>query len=228
MKKQEKTQNTWILVTLCLIVLFGLLRLFGILDMYSIPTGANTPTIRPGSIIFATNLIKPQRNNFICFKANHFFTGVREQYVSRLVATAGDSVEIKDGVLFINGNNADAGLPLYHTWLVPDNEVYKLSDKEPDVEIISRPDSETALLAFTEQYRNTHHIPAQRDIYPVAQTDTFIKAYWHQNWNADHFGPVTVPTGCLFVLGDYRHNSLDSRYRGFVSVADYVSTVLWK
>ena len=34
--------------------------------------------------------------------------------------------------------------------------------------------------------------------------------------NVDNYGPVTVPQGKFYMLGDHRDNSLDSRYFGFV------------
>jgi len=38
----------------------------------------------------------------------------------------------------------------------------------------------------------------------------------------DNFGPITVPKGNLFVLGDNRGNSEDSRYFGFVPVENVI------
>jgi len=41
------------------------------------------------------------------------------------------------------------------------------------------------------------------------------------------FHRVTVPAGHLFVLGDNRAKSIDSRDYGFIPIADVIGTVLW-
>jgi signal peptidase I len=47
-------------------------------------------------------------------------------------------------------------------------------------------------------------------------------------WTPDNFGPIKIPTGCYFVLGDNRHNAMDSRYIGFVKKEDIKGVVLNK
>jgi len=48
-----------------------------------------------------------------------------------------------------------------------------------------------------------------------------------QGYNEDNLGPVRVPEGCYFLLGDNRHGASDFRYFAFVKQSDIVSTVLF-
>ena len=45
--------------------------------------------------------------------------------------------------------------------------------------------------------------------------------------NGDQYGPVVVPKGMCFLIGDLRDNSLDSRYFGFVPNEDVLGKLLY-
>jgi signal peptidase I len=52
--------------------------------------------------------------------------------------------------------------------------------------------------------------------------------YQGKNWTVDNFGPYLVPSGHFFVLGDNRHNAMDSRYVGPIPVKDCKGAVIKK
>lgn len=54
-------------------------------------------------------------------------------------------------------------------------------------------------------------------------TERFVN---YAQMDSTYFGPVTVPAGAVFVLGDDRENSVDSRSFGPVAVHDITGRVL--
>lgn len=65
-------------------------------------------------------------------------------------------------------------------------------------------------------------------IEPKGQTDEHIQKIYAQSWNSDNFGPLIIPEGKCFVIGDNRHNSVDSRYFGLIDASKVVGTVINK
>ena len=53
-------------------------------------------------------------------------------------------------------------------------------------------------------------------------------ARYFPDWTIDNFGPIVLPEGKYFFMGDNRDNSYDSRYRGFVDQEDIEGTLLFQ
>ena len=54
----------------------------------------------------------------------------------------------------------------------------------------------------------------------------FGNEYGNKKWALDNFGPVKVSKGYLFLLGDNRSNSADSRIRGFTKKDKVITKII--
>lgn len=111
-------------------------------------------------------LKEPKQGDIIVFR---YPLDTRVNYIKRCVAVGGQTVEIRDKVVYVDG------------------------------EVMPLP----PMGKYTDPYVLPAHIK-MRHIVPRGAG------------NKDNYGPVTVPEGHFFMMGDNRDNSADSRYWGFL------------
>lgn len=146
-----------------------------IIQAFKIPSGSMLPTLLIGDHLLVNKFIygirvpftgkilipitDPEKGDVVVFK---YPKDRSIDYIKRVVGVPGDTVEIRDKKVYVNGEAA----------------------KDPHAHI-----SSPLVLSYSNSPR-------------------------------DNFGPVLVPEERIFVMGDNRDNSYDSRFWGFVDQKD--------
>jgi signal peptidase I len=159
-RKEATLSDFLVILLLCLIFMFGVVRPFVAEPLY-VPTESMAPTLVPGDRVLAAKFFyrlgDPRRGDLVLLSSPE---GDAEDLIKRVVGLPGDTVEIRDGVLYVNDGRK--------------NESYV-------------------------DYRLT---------------------------DSTFFGPLRVPEGHVFVMGDNRSNSRDSRVFGPAPEKDLLGKVV--
>jgi signal peptidase I len=205
--------------------LIGLLWIVGrstnAFQYYTVSSGSNEPTLKKGTHFFTSNLITPKRFDFITFAINTPEFG-KQIWVHRICGMPGDTVEIRNGDLFVNNTAMDEKMNLKKLFAIPYSQVESVQVDEMEM-IPMGTDSVMVPLETLKQeaiIKKARRCSLLGDEYPEIE-----KRYRHK-WTAHRFGPYVVPAGKYFVMGDNRYFSNDSRYHGPIDNRDVLGTVI--
>ncbi|MBN2439165.1 MAG: signal peptidase I [Deltaproteobacteria bacterium] len=180
MSKPKSKLREYIEAIILAIVIAFFIRTF-VIQAYKIPSGSMKPTLLIGDHILVSKfnygirlpLIRstllrvgtPHRGDIVVFI---YPEDRSKDFIKRLVGLPGDTIEIRDKKILINGT--------------PWNDTYGV---------------------------NVDNLIIPGSVQP-----------------RDNFGPVKVPEGSLFVMGDNRDESYDSRFWGFVPMKEVLGKAL--
>jgi signal peptidase I len=152
-------------------------------------TGAMAPTLLTGETFTVTSL-RGQKGDLLQVRrgdviAHRWPPDTSKTFAKRVVGIPGDTLEMRNGVLRVNGRD----LVERYAW-----------HAEPDVDPVAEDFAWQRAFLIGDLARDTATYRASRN-----------------TW-----GPIALPAGQYFVLGDNRDNSLDSRYWGLLPADDII------
>ncbi len=177
----------WLKPLLLVAIVLGSFR-SAVADWNDVPSGSMKPTILEGDRIFVNKVAYDLKVPFTTWHLAQWGDPARgdivvlwspadgKRLVKRVVGIPGDTVELRDGKLLVNGKRAEYA-PLTEEQI-----------KSHDLEGLG------ADLFATETLLGRSH-SVMEDVMSSA-------------------GPITVPQGRYFLMGDHRDSSYDSRYWG--------------
>jgi signal peptidase I len=175
-----------------------------VLELFLVPTGSMLPGLHPGDLVFVPKLgpgARPlQRGDLVVFEAPYLT--LPEPWVKRVVAFPGEEVGVQGGRLVLPGQE------VFHRKLAEQGLRRPLPASRRPRELLQETTGRASYAILLS--------PNGPD--PEADAERFDRE------------PIQVPAGHLYVLGDARLNSRDSRNFGpvpFRRLIGRVGGVLW-
>ena len=195
--KPKSTTREWVELIVSIIVIVLFIRTVAF-EAFRIPTGSMEDTLLVGDFLLVNKFVygirSPDWVGIPFTRAGFFIPFFRLPGIS----------EPKQGDIVVFRYPVDKNFNYIKRCVAAEGQTVEIRDKKVYVDGI--------LFENPPQSKFIHDVT-----YPKGYSQPGITPKGMEMRNRDNYGPVTVPKGCLFMMGDNRDNSADSRFWGFLS-----------